>query len=140
MSFLQDVIHRLQSGTSQRNEFLQTLDDMTRKLDEFATKMVKEHPGFEMQEVTEEENPDEMSSASTCATPVMTNEMLAANTYALSSERNFALEFFKVELDTFETFLSVHERVVVEKTRQAAAPEALEGAQIQLQNYQVCFY
>ena len=128
----------MQARSDCRSQWLQELDDIARKFDEFTSNVVKIYPDFELHEAPEEiDIPDEISTISTCATPTNPVEMFSMKSFGISSNRNFALEFFKAELDRFELFLCVHESVVAEKTHHAAMPEEFDVVEKQLLSCQV---
>ena len=124
--------------TDCRSQWLQVLDNIARKFDEFTSDVVKIYPGLELQEEPEEtDTPDEISIVSTCATPTNPVEMFSMKSFSVSSNKNFEIEFFEAELDTFELFLSVHESVVAEKTRHATVPYEFEAVEKHLLSCQV---
>ena len=101
-------------------------------------KIRTKHPKFLVtKEVDNQEVPDEMSEASTSATPTIPVELFKGRRISLSSDLNFALEFFKKELDKFDVFLSQHQIAIDDSLEGASTPEQLQQARIQLNEFQV---
>jgi len=137
LSVLQEVIDQLQNGTEGKSKLLRMLAKLAREFDDFASNVNKDFPDFELQDYPEEaEISDEMSLVSTCATPTNPADMLSVQSFVISSNKNLPLEFFKIELDKFDEFLSMHERVVVEDSHNPTTPEDSEAAESQLLNCQ----
>lgn len=138
---LEESIHGLPTSSSPRRQWMSRLDNLTMQFDSISSKLREEQPEFDLNEVVEEpDNPDELSTPSTCATPTVPADFQLTRRPPATSDRNFALNFFKVELDNFDAFLSVHENTVADAIRNAPMAEELEGAQSQLENYQVCCF
>ena len=89
------------------------------------------HPSFLVtKEIDHPEMPDETSEASTSATPTIPVELFKGRRISLSSDLNFAREFFKKELDKFDVFLSQHQIIIDDRIEGASAPEQLQQAKI----------
>ena len=132
------MIDRFQDGTEGKSKWLRMLAELAREFDDFASNLIEDFPNFELQDYPEEaEISDEVSLVSTCATPTNPADMLSVKSFVISSNKNLPLEFFKIELDKFDEFLCMHERVVVEESHNSPTPEESEAAESQLLNCQV---
>ena len=114
------------------------LQQITDQFDATIAKIRTKHPKFLVtKEVDNQEIPDEMSETSTSATPTIPVELFKGRRVSLSSDLNFALEFFKKELDKFDVFLSQHQITIDDSIEGASIPEQLQQARIQLNEFQV---
>lgn len=139
LSILQEIILEFPTSSSHEHELTKSINSVARRFDDITTKLTTDHPGLKLQDETEEpEIADKISQASSCATPTIPTGFLSPKRFSFSSDKNFALEFFKVELENFATFLSLHQKICDDKVRFAAVPEELKEAKFQLESYQVC--
>lgn len=117
---------------------LNQLQIITNQFDSTIAEIRTKRPSFLVtKEIDNAEVADEMSEASTSATPTIPIELFKGRRISLSSDFNFALEFFKKELDKFDVFLSQHQIIINDRIEGASAPEQLQQAKIQLNEFQV---